>query len=201
MCVYVFLAVLRLYDSIGCCQNRRKISGDRNACPSPKGIPQPGRQVGRGLPRILKILLPLQMRKAFGKAKTYKYKYLPHKVWQGRRDGQDFGHIIIKVMASFLVHHLDVAILLVVKLNIHPILMLSSSSMSLGLMELITTIMPGVERFTSKVWGGVSWLHSGTGKVKFVWEERAMMPIYIIHSVCIQDTSSHPAHLKDIMHR
>ena len=70
MCMYVFLAVLRADGSIGCCQNRRKISGDRNARPSPKGIPQPGRQVGWGLPRILKILLPLQVRKAFGKAKT-----------------------------------------------------------------------------------------------------------------------------------
>ena len=83
MCVYVFLAVLRLYDSIGCCQNRRKISGDRNACPSPKGIPQLGRQVGRGLPGILKILLPLEMRKPFGKAKT---------LYQ-----DDFGQIIIRV--------------------------------------------------------------------------------------------------------
>ena len=80
VCIYVFLAVLQAGDSIGCCQNRRKISGDRNARPSPKGIPQLGRQVGWGLPRILKILLPLQMRKAFGKSKTYKYKYLPHKV-------------------------------------------------------------------------------------------------------------------------
>ena len=70
MCMYVFLAVLRAVDSIGCCQNRCKISGDRNARPSPKGIPQLGRQVGWGLPRILKILLPLEMRKAFGKAKS-----------------------------------------------------------------------------------------------------------------------------------
>ena len=75
--MYVFLAVLRASDSIGCCQNRRKISGDRNARPSPKGIPQLGRQVGWGLPRILKILLPLQACSRESKESTYKMIFLP----------------------------------------------------------------------------------------------------------------------------
>ena len=61
-CFMYFWPLYEGATQYGCCQNRRKIRGDRNARPAQKAFHRQADRWGGGLGGISKILLPLRRR-------------------------------------------------------------------------------------------------------------------------------------------